>query len=114
MNDIISSECLSLDIRTKDYQRFIDSLCKLEKVFLSSLRGIILAESYGIPAIFLCKDREVEMLKYYDWYYSTGRKNVKMANIKEDILSMEPIDLPDLSLMRENLIESFPYDLLAK
>ena len=54
------------------------------------------------------------MLKYYDWYYSTGRKNVKMANIKEDILSMEPIDLPDLSLMRENLIESFPYDLWAK
>lgn len=114
MNDIISSECLSLDIRTKDYQRFIDSLCKLEKVFLSSLRGIILAESYGIPAIFLCKDREVEMLKYYDWYYSTGRKNVKMANTIKEALSMEPMELPNLSLMRERLIEVFPYDLWGK
>ena len=100
-----------LDIQTDDYRAFIDELNKAKKVVSSSLHGIILAEVYGIPAVFHCENRLNEILKYYDWYYSTGRYNVRMSNTIEEAISMEPMALPDLELIKEQVIGSFPYDL---
>ncbi|MDO4556419.1 MAG: hypothetical protein Q4B70_14965, partial [Lachnospiraceae bacterium] len=51
------------------------------------------------------------LIKYYDWYYSTNRWSVKMARTIEEAMAMEPMDLPDLTEMRRNLIQAFPYDL---
>ena len=101
----------NINIRTEDYKTFIDELCSCEKVISSSLHGIILAESYGIPAVFLCEGRNSELFKYYDWYFSTGRKNVRLASTWEEALAMEPMELPELSLLQRHLIEVFPYDL---
>lgn len=102
-----------LDIKTADYKGFIDSLCTAKKVISSSLHGIILAESYGIPSVFLLSDpKNKEILKYYDWYFSTNRFSVKIALSLEEALSMEPMQLPDnLEIMRKQLIKAFPYDL---
>lgn len=107
----IPDECVSLSIKTEDYKSFIDSLYGFKKVISSSLHGIILAESYGVPTVFLCKNMDEELLKYYDWYYSTGRRNVKMANSIEQALDMEPMELPDLTAMQKNLLKAFPHDL---
>lgn len=101
----------NLKIRTNNYKQFIDELLSCEKIVSSSLHGIILAEAYGIPAVFLGVDREREMIKYYDWYYSTGRKSVKIASTLEEAIAMSPMATPDLSLMQEDLIKTFPYDL---
>lgn len=98
-------------ISTHNYKYFIDEIVKSEKIISSSLHGIILAESYGVPAILLNEGIDNQLIKYYDWYYSTGRKSVKIANSIEEALSMEPMDLPDLTNMRNDLINSFPYDL---
>ena len=100
-----------LDIKTKDYKKFIDSIASAEKVISSSLNGIIIAETYGIPAVFLRNGIESETLKFYDWYFSTERYNVKVANTLEQALALLPMELPDLQDMRTNLVESFPYDL---
>lgn len=100
-----------IDIQTTDYRQFIDRVAACEKIISSSLHGIILAETYGIPAVFLGKSRESELLKYYDWYHSTGRYNVRIAMSVEEAMGMEPMDLPDLHGMQENLIKAFPYDL---
>ena len=67
-----------------------------------------------MPAVFLAKGREDEMLKYYDWYYSTGRYNVKMAFSIEEAIDMEPMELPNLKGMQERLLKVFPYDLWEK
>ena len=83
----------------------------MRKVVSSSLHGIILAEAYGIPAVFLSEGRSEEILKYYDWYFSTGRSNVRMANTLVEALDMEPMEVPDLSKMQESIMEAFPYDL---
>lgn len=105
-----------LDIETADYQPFIDTLCSAKKVISSSLHGIILAESYGIPSVFLLRDTSnKEILKYYDWYFSTNRYSVKTALSIEEALSMKPMQLPEnLEEMREKLIQQFPYDLWEK
>lgn len=105
-----------LDIQTADYKSFIDILCTAQKVISSSLHGIILAEAYGIPAVFLLQNpQNKEILKYYDWYFSTNRFSVSVALSIEEALAIEPMKLPEnLELMRDGLIKAFPYDLWGK
>ncbi|MBE6782684.1 MAG: polysaccharide pyruvyl transferase family protein [Ruminococcaceae bacterium] len=66
--------------------KFVEEIKSSEKVISSSLHGIILAETYGVPAVFLNTGGYVDnaLIKYYDWYYSTNRWNVKMARTIED------------------------------
>lgn len=101
-------ECL--DIRTTDYKYFINQIQRSKLIISSSLHGIILAEAYGIPAILLNKD-DIDLLKYFDYYFSTGRKSIKVASSIEEALEIGPMPLPDLSKMQKDLIDSFPYDL---
>lgn len=102
-----------VDILTADYRSFIDRIVKSGRVISSSLHGIILAEAYGVPAVLL-NYQEIDLLKYYDYYYSTGRRNVKVASSIKEALETEPMELPDLSDMQKNLLDSFPYDLFEK
>lgn len=95
---------------TVSWKNFIDTLVQTELVISSSLHGIILAESYGIPAILL-NDHNMNLFKYYDYYASTGRSNIPIATTVEDALSMEPPSLPDLTALRSSLIKTFPVDL---
>jgi pyruvyltransferase len=100
-----------LDIKTKDFKGFIDVIASAEKVISSSLHGIILSETYGTPAVFLKKGIETEMLKFYDWYYSTGRYSVQVAADIDEALKITPMPLPNLENMQNTLIRTFPYDL---
>ena len=100
-----------LSIRTGDYRTFLDKILEAEVVFSSSLHGIILAESYGVPAVFLRQGMEEEWMKYYDWYLATGRYEVRSAASLAEAKEMEPMELPRLEELREGLLQSFPYDL---
>lgn len=112
-SDILSNQYNYIDIRTKDYKHFIDEIVASKLVISSSLHGIILAESYGVPAIFVNENGKMycEIIKYYDWYYSTNRRTVVMAESIEEALTLSPMELPNLQMMQKNLIECFPYDL---
>lgn len=100
-----------LSIRTGDYRTFLDKILEAEVVYSSSLHGIILAESYGVPAVFLRQGMEEELLKYYDWYFATGRYEVRSAASLSEAKKTEPMELPKLDVLREGLLQSFPYDL---
>lgn len=100
-----------IDIKTRDYKRFINEIVSSDKVISSSLHGIILAESYGIPAIFLSEGMDSEKIKFFDWYLSTDRTNIRYAKNLDDALKMTPMSLPNLSKMREQIQKTFPYDL---
>lgn len=95
-----------------DYKNVIDQICSCKKIISSSLHGIILAEAYGIPAVFL-KDRpSFKDFKYLDYYFSTNRFDIKIADSAEEAISIEPMRLPsDIEKMQQNLIAAFPYDL---
>lgn len=107
----VPNNCNPISIHTNDYKYFIDEIISSECVISSSLHGIIIAESYGIPAIFLNDNLENELIKFYDWYFSTGRMTVKIAKTVEEALKITPMEVPNLKKMQNNLIESFPYDL---
>lgn len=100
-----------LSIRTGDYRTFLDKILEAEVVYSSSLHGIILAESYGVPSVFLRQGMEEEMLKYYDWYFATGRYEVRSATSLAEAKETEPMKLPELEELRDGLLQSFPYDL---
>ena len=74
------------------------------------MHGIILAEAYGVPAVFL-QDRSQKLdIKYRDWYESTNR-TFTFANTVEEALSMK-IELPsNLDKLCNDVINAFPYDI---
>lgn len=101
-----------INIATRDYKTFIDEIRASEYIISSSLHGIILAETYGVPAVFLAAGMNNEKMKFYDWYLSTGRTGIKYASNIEEALSMTPMKLPlNINEMQEDVLASFPYDL---
>lgn len=103
-----------IDVRTKDYKKFIDEIVSSELVVSTSLHGLILAESYGIPAIFYNNHIDGEIYKYFDWYYSTERYDIKIARSIEEAVNVEPMRTPDITKLQNNLITAFPVDLWKK
>lgn len=99
-----------LNIMTKDYPSFIDEIIASKLVISSSLHGIILAEAYGVPAIWLGTP-SLNPFKYQDWYLSTGRKNVSPVCSIADAIKATPPELPEISEMQSQLFQCFPLDL---
>lgn len=97
---------------TNDYRSVIDRICISKKVVSSSLHGIILAEAYGKPAIWLRDRGATKDFKYYDYYASTNRNDVIYASNIQEAINMQPMNLPiNLETLRQGLTDAFPYDL---
>ena len=112
--ELINSESKDfvVDARTIDYKYIIEAIVSSQLVISSSLHGIIIAESYGVPAIWLKINSQLDPFKYLDYYFSTNRFNIKMATSVEEALSMTPMDLPaNLEQLKNNILSTFPYDL---
>ena len=100
-----------VSMATDDYKAVIDKICSAKKVISSSLHGIILAEAYGIPAIYYQHRPKHFDFKYADWYQSTGRSGGPTASTLEEAIAMDPGTAPNLSEMQQRILASFPYDL---
>ncbi len=98
-----------IDIRTDDYEFFIDEIKASELVISSSLHGIVLAEAYGVPAILL--KPKYSCFKYMDYYYGTNRFAYPTANSIQEALQMSPPNVPDFSAMQKALLKAFPVDI---
>lgn len=98
-------------VKKNEYKAFIDRIFNSKLVISSSLHGIVLAETYGIPAILLSDVETSNLFKYEDYYSSTGRQNFPVAASIEEALAMQPAEIPDLMEIRKNIVDTFPYDL---
>ena len=100
-----------VSMNTDDYKNVIDEIVSSEIVYSSSLHGIILAETYGVPAVFFRGLAKQSDFKYNDWYQSTCRYDVKLSETFEEALTEQPPPLPELSDLQKGLLDTFPYDL---
>ena len=103
-----------ISMNTDDYKSVIDKIVSCEYVISSSLHGIILAESYGIPAVFYNGRPGRSQYKFKDWYLSTNRSDFPLVtNLVEAYDSYAP-ELPNLSDLQQGVMNAFPYDLWEK
>ena len=105
--------CKRISIETSDYRQFVEELMGCSRVVSESLHGVILAESYGVPArVFLVGDRvSTCSFKYEDWYASTNRCETAFTHSLEEVLDQASLPVPELDSMRRALMDAFPYDL---
>lgn len=89
----------------------IKQILGADRVFSSSLHGIIFAESLGIPAYWLAPIGAENELKYYDYYYGTDRTDVKRFETLEEALRSDPMPLP--TFRPEAYLATFPHAALA-
>lgn len=93
---------------TGDLWSVIGKIAASDLVVGSSLHGIIVAESLGIPARLVLSGTE-PLFKYRDYYEGTGRTSFTPAHSVEEALSMggeQPLNWDPAPLRN-----AFPYDL---
>lgn len=89
---------------------FISKIINAELVVASSLHGLILAESYGIPAVFFNSGSGETMFKYEDYYYGTGRESFIVEKKLASCFNKSTSPIPDISRRQKVLVKNFPFD----
>ncbi|HVJ89439.1 MAG TPA: polysaccharide pyruvyl transferase family protein [Labilithrix sp.] len=91
--------------------QFVRGLLGAKLVISSSLHGLILAEAYGIPAVYLDWGNGEDRFKYDDYYLGTGRTTWHAGHDVETCLELGGNKTFDLATIQANLLASFPHDL---
>ena len=69
----------------KDWREFVDNICSCDYVISSSLHGLIIAEAYGIPSVWVKFGEYIDGwdFKFIDFYESLEKYNVSPIIINE-------------------------------
>lgn len=100
-------------------RKVVDDICSCEIIASSSLHGIIAADSYGIPSIWIEFSKKVkgDGFKFYDYFESVGRENEFPLAITQNTTIKEIIDCHknyDVKIDVDKLIESCPLISIEK
>lgn len=95
-------------IPTLPWQEILKKINQSKFVISSSLHGIIVAESYGIPTRMLKMSWIESLLKYQDYYESTDRPHFQYATSVQEALQMGG-ETPG-RINKEKLLSAFPWD----
>ncbi len=106
---------------TDSPEGFVNQILECEAVLSSSLHGLIIAHSYGIPAVALKLSENVEDFKFGDYYRSLGiymksyrktESQVFRSNSVEEIkefVAKSPQPKPEvIREMQTRLLQTFP------
>lgn len=86
LKDKISEDILIIDVQNKDVFEFIDQINSCEKIASSSLHGIIVADAYGVPSVWLeFSELMGKTFKFLDYFKSVGRSDKLPIKIDESI-----------------------------
>lgn len=93
---------------TLHWVEIVKKMMQSRLVISSSLHGIIVAESFGVPARLLKMTWIEPLLKYQDYYESTGRPNFRYATSVQEALQMGGEEHGYIDT--KPLLEAFPWD----
>ena len=87
-----------------ELEQFVDELCACDRIASTSLHGLILAQAYGIPMLFLqsadCPVQRHSTFKFDDYCQGVGAPNFEPYRFTLHDGLIEEL---------QNLLESFPY-----
>lgn len=80
-----------------------------EHVIASSLHGLIIADTFGVPCTYIRLSEHEGVFKYEDYCFGAGREKLEIATSKGEALRSSPMASikPDL----DKLYNAFPWDL---
>lgn len=110
-----TKEIKIIDLQKKDLLEIVDDILSCEKIVSSSLHGIITADAYAIPSIWIEFSDKVygNGFKFLDYFESVGRKDKSPFPIDDQT---ELSDLFDqfydytIDIDLEKLLNSAPFD----
>lgn len=91
----------------------VDAIAACEQVISSSLHGLIVAEAYGVGALWLRTAFAEGALKFHDYYLASGRV-AQPAYSLEEALTRLPVAAPDLEPMANALLDALDRDLVRR
>ena len=92
----------------RSWNEVVSDIVRCDRIISSSLHGVVVAESYGIPATLIRISENESPLKYVDYYAGTGRDLTYCTSIGEALVKKSWIP-PIFDV--DSLMNSFPYDL---
>lgn len=103
------ADCLVLPTSTP--MDFVRQLLEAELIVSSSLHGVIIAEAYGVPAVYLDSGNGENRFKYDDYYRGTGRETWHFGSTVDECLALGGNAEFDVEAVGRGLLDAFPYDL---
>lgn len=105
-----------IDIQVIDPRTFIDELLSCKKIASSSLHGLITADAYQIPSMWIeFSDKVVgNGFKFYDYFLSVGRENENPLIINQDTnieIMMPQFKKYEISIDLDKLINVCPFKI---
>lgn len=98
-----------IDVTNANWRATIDAIVDCALIVSSSLHGIIVAEAYGVPAVWIQPSNRIfgGHHKFQDYYASTGRKGSCQPWTKSlDSLRASAEPPPDFSSQQKDLVDS--------
>lgn len=98
-----------------DWHEFIDQICSCEVILSSSLHGVIVADAYKIPNMWVSlieKEHPDSNFKFKDYYMSVGKnidKPVRISQINADIMAEVKAKWVEPKIDLDKLVTSCPF-----
>lgn len=99
LNNANNNSILTLDIATDDIEKFVDTLVRCKFIVSSSLHGVILAQAYGVPAVWVEFSKRVagSGFKFADYFHSVSIVPYQPQQFVEGPINVSQLmDLEDL------------------
>lgn len=108
-----------IDVRNPDPIAVVNDIASCEVVFSSSLHGLIVADSYRVPNLWLRGPSLDQVdLKFFDYALSSGRPKLKPYSIEECLsivrggnVDSQMAPCADIEAVKDSLIAQFPSHL---
>ena len=94
-------------IRVQGYNQwndFIDEICSCDFVISSSLHGLIIAEAYGVPSVWVEIGKYVDgwEFKFYDFFESIAKYEMKPVLV-DDLTTVEDLAIQSQKWEKGNI-----------
>jgi len=127
---IKNEEILIINLQTIDVKKILDEINSCEMLISSSLHGLIISHSYGIPALWFRFGNSIvgDESKYFDYYYSVEIFNpicfeidACNLNLIDDIVNLfnryQKISVPHKTIILKRcnqLLKTAPFEIKKK